>query len=308
MVVCTADDEESQQNSRMKLITGGADNDDTADKIDESVSKYYKQHVLAQLEDKLTTIRLIDSHKPELRHCRNLVEEVVAIKENPLNEEQLTQLIIGILHAFDVDLPRRFSAALDITAMEWDEYVKRSGSQTLYLMIRRVIIRHGADRGNNTDDSGAWQKISAALAMASAQETSADVVAVLGQLSNLVMAYADTHTVLLSDHRWSAVREVYDKKTLTTSQASETSPFGQNGPWKTGIEKPVPNKGTHLDKIATQFIPPYLRDRINQDAVTQDAVLEKEIERVQDIDRAHERKKLTREMDHGELLAGFSLS
>jgi hypothetical protein len=267
----------------------------------------YPPFVWGKLQDKLTTIRLIDSHKPEQRHRRNLVEEVPEVTEEPLTEEQVMRLITLILTYFEQGLAEKFATQVGITSMEWEEYVKRSGDQTLYLVLRRCRIVH--------QDAG-WEKICNALETISAQEVDAEHVAVLGQLAQLAKSFSvsdiSTKTFIST---WPALKEIRERIIHTPTAARSNGNQNSAGPWKPGVEKPVAaDAGTHLDKIETKFIPPYLRERLvdtSQGTVEEVAAMEETaaetIRRAQELDERYEQQKLTREIQEHELMGGFSM-
>lgn len=300
MVIYTVDEEDGTQGGVMTLVHVGEGG--------ESKKSLYPIKVWSELQDKLTTIRLIDSHKQ--KHQRNLVEEIVEVPaEKPLTEEQVLRLLTDVLNALSKSsaaegteedtLPKRFAEKLGISAMEWDEYVKRSGSQTLYLVLRRCII---------VNKEHAWTKIGLALEAVSAGE--ADTIALLGELSVLVRAFGTLAPTLLSD--FPAVTQM--RESIIHGDGGGTSNFGQSaGVWKAGVEKPEAEEGTHLDKIQSKFIPPYLRDRLlnTSGQTAEEAALAEEnaakaVKRAQELDKQYERQKLTRELQERELLGGFS--
>jgi len=303
MVICTSGDEDDDEQSVGQI--------GMVDVASDTVE--YPPFVWARLEDKLTTIRLIDSHKPDLRHCRNLIEEVAEVKENPLTEEQVLRLVTLMFSYFGQDLPERFAAQVGISTMEWEEYVKRSGDQTLYLVLRRSIIVH---------KDGAWEKIAVALETVSAQEVDADHLTTLAQLAELIRQFGSKTPVLLST--WPQLEQIRERiihgpgtrgAGTGASGASDSGAVTRKGFWKPGVENPEPDDGTHLDKLESKFIPPYLRERLldtSQSSTAEEAETLKEhaaktIERAQQLDQEYERQKLAREMQERELMGGFSM-
>lgn len=274
----------------------------------------YEPFVWAGIEDKLTTIRLIDSHKPEKKHRRTLVEEVVEIAEPALTEEVLTRLIVNILNTMGKG--KEFADILGITEMEWDEYVARSGNQTLFLVIRRIIIVNKQD---------GWLKMAGAFLTLSAQLGSADYMNVLNELSLLVVAFKTNteqgKSTFLSDPNWKNVQG-----SLEGAGVSATGTVPVRGPWKSGVTaRPEADEGTHLDKLDSKFIPPYMRDRLAacttilddqqgqgaEDESEKDKKLEENvaamIRHAQELDAEYENQKMAREIQDYQLMGGFSM-
>jgi hypothetical protein len=163
------------------------------------------------------------------------VEQVVEVKEDPLTEEQVLQLITATLKNENRE---KLALRLGITPMEWEEYVQRSGEKTTYLVIRRAIIGLGK--------LPAFAKISdifTGIAETSESGAKSDSSAVLADLARLTKAVSEDEPVFLSKF----------ESLKTTGVSEEAQKFGQSGPWKPGIEKPEAEAGMHLGKMFLFF-------------------------------------------------------
>uniref|UniRef100_A0A6C0BQC4 Uncharacterized protein n=1 Tax=viral metagenome TaxID=1070528 RepID=A0A6C0BQC4_9ZZZZ len=286
----------TKQGAGMSLVSAGVEMGDQA-----ATPGGYPREVWDELQAKIDTLRLIDSHKPETQHRRALVEEVVEVQEDPLTLEQLLRLLSKFITS--LALSEAFAELVGITAMEFEEYVKRSGDQTVYLILRRCFI--------TLKEDGALTKIADSLSRLaknsgeSAEDTTRADGSVLAEMAQITRDYQ-------------ASGEVYVSKfpLLSDDHQATVASASRKGPWKAGVEAPEAEAGMHLDKLESRFIPPYMRAALElkegNHTKTPEEIAEIEkaaaeaARRAQELDREYEKRKLANEIRENNLMGGFS--
>lgn len=285
--------------------------------------------VLEEIQTRLNTLRQIASHKKETEHVRAAATdpsgpagpetvdgqarsaETQAPKEPdpPLTEDALMKLLSKTLDA--TKLGPDFSRQVGITRLEYEEYLKRSGTQTLYLVVRRCILTLGAPV--------AFGQFSTALETLRKSTDKVDVETneVLADLAQLCRRWAHCCTlqgsenllIFLAEH---PVLETYLAKVDAWVNAGQQQ---SSGPWKQGAQRLAPEDGTHLDQIKKELIPPYMRGIVDgfdhilpEDMLTIKKQYAEAAKRAQELDEEYEKRKLAKEIsDSSHLMGSFAM-
>lgn len=214
------------------------------------------------------------------RHVLTIQEVVPTEKEEAISLAELLRLVEPRVK--DVDA---FALDFGVNAIEWEELQQRSKQDALFFVLRREVTKD----------------------MKSGLHLIASRVGLLGEfeLARMCRDFADEskRPLYLSDYTLDVV-----------SEQDEGGDFlgGQN---RTAIlgDQPNPEDDTHLDKLQSHLLPPYIRDALQlqkegkQEAF--DELTAETIEHAQALDRAYEKRQLERELleYQGQLPRGSTL-
>jgi hypothetical protein len=250
---------------------------------------WYPQNLWSQLQQRIELRQLIEQHQKDTRHTLLTQKEVPVEPEKALSSMDVLELI-GVKFQ---NLPkpkdqsdtndtyiRRMAYLLDMKPIQWEEHLKRSGGQALFLILKRTV----------TTTKNGYERIAAALEKLN--ETGYDLPVVVTLCRDFHASLESGKETFLSSYP------------ELTNMKKEDGSLSRTGPWKDGVEKPIASEGTHLDKVKEQFIPPYLRQTMQQQQNAQKSqqeivdteiekqekereAFEREAKRLQELDRKH---------------------
>lgn len=261
--------------------------------VTETQNFWYPQPLWEELQRRLEIRQLIESHKKETKHVLLVEKEIPVQPERPLTGQEILDLIgvkfQGLPKPRDQTdsadtYTRRLAFNLGMKGIPWEEHVKRSGAQALVLCLKRTV----------TNKNG-FEMI--AKALDALNEPNHDIP-ILAQLCRDYQELKSTPPDAM------VKKELFLSSYSSLQGVSQVAEPSRTGPWKDGVEKPVAEAGTHLDKVKEQFIPPYLRNAIQmqqedrQMTTEEKEALEQEAKRVQELDRKYQKHLLEQEI-HG---------
>lgn len=114
-------------------------------------------------------------------------------------------------------------------------------------------------------------------------------------LSDLVQLCYDFHASLQETKPDEPRKEVFLSKYPSLTNITQDGLKSSVGPWKAGVEKPVAEEGTHLDKMNDKFIPPYMRSIIAQSqgqnlSTEEQKMFDDEAERIRKLDEKYQKE------------------
>lgn len=250
------------------------------------VNEHAPVHATVQsvLTQKIQTIRNLDARKESARHVVTVQEEEKVKVEQPISEEDLLRKLQGLTPATDI------AHGLGVSPFEWESILARSYHDALYLVVRRAKRLQSPEAVCEVFEVVAGPEV-------------ADVV-----------------------RRSFAGEPIYVSQTPLLQGPPSRKPTERDEAVERELERKreeaemfKPSEGTHVEKVNTKFLPPFMREQLEKERTITEESLGADpgegIKRLQEIDKAYEKMKLERELAeyHGQnkgaptLMGGYSM-